>query len=89
MCLYTVNLYKKKHQHCKSLIHVNNLKYCDEQKQICILNSRIEHNILHSNIDEEVKKLVDEDIKNNVIQQSLLDAIRNFNMKIENAMNEK
>lgn len=88
VCLYIVKLYKK-HQHCKSLIHVNNLKYCDEQKQICILNSRIEHNILHSNIDEEVKQLVDEDIKNNIIQQSLFDAIRNFNMKIENAMNEK
>ena len=88
VCLYTVKLYKKQ-QHCKSLIHINNLKYCDEQKQICILNSRIEHNILHNNIDEEVKKIVDEDIENNIIQKSLLDAIRNFNMKIENAMNEK
>ena len=65
------------------------IKYCDEQKQICILKSRIEHNILHNDIDEEVKKLVDEDIENNIIQKSLLDAIRNFNMRIENAMNGK
>ena len=87
VCLYTVKLYKKQ-QHCKSLIHINNLKYCDEQKQICILNSHTEHNVLHNNIDEEVKKIVDEDLKNNVMQQSL-DAIRNFNMQIENAMHGK
>ena len=51
------------------------------------LNSHLENNINHNTINEEVKKLVDEDIKNNLIQQSLLDAIRNFNIKIENAMN--
>ena len=50
------------------------------------LNSRIKTTVEHNNIDEEVKKLVDEDIKNNIIQQSLLDAIRHFNMRIENAM---
>jgi hypothetical protein len=65
---------------------LNNLKYCDEQKQICILNSHLENNIDHNNIDAEVKLLIDEDIKNNLVQQSLLDAIRNFIIKIENAM---
>ena len=88
VCLYTVKLYKKQ-QHCKSLMHTSNLKYCDEQKQICILNSHTEHNVLHNNIDEEVKTIVDEDIKNNVMQQSVLDAIRNFNIQIENAMHGK
>ena len=50
------------------------------------MNSRLEHNIQHNDIDEEVKQLVDEDIKHNLIQQSLLDALRNFKMRIENAM---
>ena len=67
---------------------MNNLKYCDEQKQICILNSHLENNIDHNAIDEEVKQLIDADIKNNLIQQSLLDAIRGFNIRIENAMNK-
>ena len=66
---------------------MNNLKYCDEQKQICILNSRLENNIDHNAIDEEVKQLIDADIKNNLIQQSLLDAIRCFNIELENIMN--
>ena len=88
VCLYIVNLYRK-HKHCKSVLHLNNLKYCDEQKQICILNARFENNINHNAIDEEVKQLVDEDIKNNLIQQSLLLDIRNSNMKIENAMKGK
>lgn len=87
VCLYTVKFYRK-NKHCKSVLHLNNLKYCDEQKQICILNSHLENNINHNAINEEVKKLVDEDIKNNLIQQSLLDAIRCFNIKIENAMNK-
>ena len=51
-----------------------------------ILNSRLENNINHNAIDQEVKQLVDDDIKNNLIQQSLLDAIRHFNLRIENAM---
>ena len=79
MCLYTVKLYRRS-KHCKSELHLNNLKYCDEQKQICILNSHLENNINHNAINEEVKKLVDEDIKNNLIQQYLLDAIRCFNI---------
>jgi hypothetical protein len=65
---------------------LNNLKYCDEQKQICILNSHFENNIDHNAIDAEVKLLVDADIKNHLIQQSVLDAIRNFNIHITNAM---
>jgi hypothetical protein len=85
VCVYNVNLYRRT-KHCKSALHLNTLKYCDEQKQICILNSRLENNKLHTKIDAEVKLLIDEDIKNNLIQQSLLDAIRNFNIKIENAM---
>ena len=40
VCLYNVKLYRK---HCKSVVHLSNLKYCDEQKQISILNSHIEH----------------------------------------------
>ena len=88
VCLYTVKLYRK-NKHCKSMLHLNNLKYCDEQKQICILNSHLENNIDHNAIDEEVKQLIDEDIKNNLIQQSLLDAIRHFNTRIENAMNRR
>jgi hypothetical protein len=85
VCLYNVKFYRK-NKHCKSLLHLNNIKYCDEQKQICVLNSHLENNKLHNKIDAEVKLLIDEDIKNNLIQQSLLDAIRNFNIKIENAM---
>ena len=50
-------------KHCKSILHFNNLKYCDEQKQICVLNSHLEHNIIHTTINEEVKQLVDADIK--------------------------
>jgi hypothetical protein len=88
VCLYTVKLHRKT-AHCKSILHLNNLNYCDEQKQLCILNSHLENNILHQNIDAEVKILIEDDIKNNVIQQSLLDAIRNFNMKIESAMQGK
>jgi hypothetical protein len=87
VCLYNVKLYRKT-KHCKSLLHLNNLKYCDEQTQICILNSHFENNIDHNAIDAEVKLLIDEDIKNSLIQQSLLDAIRNFNIKIENAMQQ-
>ena len=55
VCLYTVKFYRK-NKHCNYVLHLTNLKYCDEQKQICSLNSRIEHNILHNDIDEEVKK---------------------------------
>ena len=51
-------------KHCKSILHLNNLKYCDEQKQICGLNSHLEHNIINNTINEEVKQLVDADIKN-------------------------
>jgi hypothetical protein len=87
VCLYNVKLYRTT-RHCKSLLHLNNLKYCDEQKQICVLNSHIENTIDHNAIDAEVKLLIDENIKNNLIQQSLLDAIRNFNIKIENAMDK-
>jgi hypothetical protein len=76
----------RKIKHCTSNLHLNNLLYCDEQKQICILKSHIENNKLHNKIDDEVKLLVDEDIKNNIIQKSLLDAIRDFNIKIENAI---
>ena len=48
-----------------------------------ILNSRIKTTVEHNNIDEQVKRLVDEDIKNNIIQQSLLDAVRQFNIRVE------
>ena len=37
----------------------------------------------HNASNEEVNNCVDEDIKHNLIQQSLLDAIRHFNMCIE------
>ena len=86
LCLYTVKLYKKQ-QHCKSLTHANNLKYSQEQKAICILNSHLETNINHDDIDKQVKDIIDEDIRNNLIQQSVIDAIQNFNIKIQNAMN--
>ena len=56
--------------------------------QICVLNSRLEDTINHNTIDEEVKQLINEDIETSLIQQSLLDAIRGFNIKIENAMNQ-
>ena len=85
LCVYIILNYIE-NEHCKSFLHLKNLEYCDEQKQLCILNSRLENTIEHNNIDEEVKQIVDEDIKNNIIQQSLLDAIRHFNMRIENAM---
>ena len=58
-------------------------------KQLCMLNSRIEHQVLHNDIDEEVKTFVDDDVKHHAYHQSLLDDIRRFNMKIENSMNEK
>jgi hypothetical protein len=48
-----------------------------------MLNSRLENTKLHNKIDVEVKLLIDEDIKHNLIQQSLLGAIRHFNIKIE------
>ena len=54
-----------------------------------MLNSRIEHQVLHNDIDEEVKTFVDDDVKHHAYHQSLLDDIRRFNMKIENSMNEK
>jgi hypothetical protein len=53
MWLYTVNLYKTKQQHCKSLIHINNIKYCDEQN-IFIFNSHIGNHITHNEMNEEV-----------------------------------
>ena len=43
---------------------------------------------LHNDVDAEVKQVVDEDLKHNLLQQSLLDAIRCFNIKNENAMNK-
>ena len=52
-------------------------------KKSRILNSRIKTTVEHNNIDEQVKRLVDEDIKNNIIQQSLLDAVRQFNIRVE------
>ena len=55
---------KEQTTNCKSVLHLNSLKYCDEQKQIAMLSSRIEHNVLHKDIDEEVKQLVDEAVKN-------------------------
>ena len=75
--------------HCTSVVHLHNLKYCDAQNQICTLTSHLETNINHNDIDEEVEQLVDEDIINNLIQQYLLNDIRNFNVKIENAMKGK
>ena len=57
VCLYNIKLYRK-NEHCKSVLHLKNLEYCDEQKQLCILNSRLENNIEHNNIDEEVKKML-------------------------------
>ena len=84
LCVFIVLKYIE-HTHCKSVVHLTNLKYCDEQQQTCSLNSRLEHTIDRNDIDEEVQ-LFDEDIKNNLSQQSLIDAIRCFIMKIENAM---
>ena len=74
LCLYTVKL-NKQQQHCKSLIHANNFKYSQEQKQICILNSHLETNINHNDIDEQVRELIENDIQNNIIQQSVVDDI--------------
>ena len=65
-CVYTLLTYIKQ-QHCQSSIHTTNLKYFDAQQQICISSSRIEHNFLHNNIDEEVNQLVDEDVGSNII----------------------
>ena len=76
-------------KHCKSVLHINNLKYCDEQKQTCMLNFHLGNHINRNAIDEEVKLLVEADIQNNLIQQSLLDAIRCFNVRLENAMHDK
>ena len=42
----------------------------------------------HDAINEEVKQLVDEAIKNNPIRQSFLDAIRGFNIKLEKVMTQ-
>ena len=42
----------------------------------------------HDAINEEVKQLVDEALKNNLIRQSFLDAIRGFNIKLEKVMNQ-
>ena len=58
------------------------------KKQLCILNSRLENNINHNDIDEQVKKLIEHDIKTNLIQQYVIDAIGNFNMRIGNAMQD-
>ena len=44
--------------------------------------------MIHTTINDEVKQLSDADIKKHIIQQYLLDAIRCFNIKIENAMNK-
>ena len=49
-------------------------------------NPHIENHINHNAIDAEVKTLIEEDIEHNLIQQSLLDDIRGFNIKLENAM---
>ena len=79
--MFYILLYIKS-KNFKSVLHLNNLKYCDAQAQICSLNSRLEHNINHNAITGEVQTLVDEDINHNLIQQSLLDAIRCLNLKM-------
>ena len=53
-----------------------------------MLNSHLAHNIIQNAIDEEVKLIIEADIKNNLIQQSLLDDIRCFDTRIENVMKE-
>ena len=83
ICLYTGKLYKKS-QHCKTLKHLTNLQYSQEQKEICISNSQIGINI--DDINRQVKELIDEDIKKKIIDQSVIDAVRNFNICIGNAM---
>ena len=54
VCLHTVTLYRTK-QHCTSLLHVNHIKYCDDQKQTCMFNSHSTNTIQHNHIDEEVR----------------------------------
>ena len=76
------------HTHCKSVVHLTNLKYCDEQQQTCSLNSRLENHINHNDIDEQVKELIEHDVKHNLVQQSVIDAIRTCNIHIGNAMQE-
>ena len=53
-----------------------------------MLNSHLETNINHNDIDKQVKELIENDIQNHIIQQSVIDAIRNFNICIGNAMQE-
>ena len=60
MCLYSVKTYRTS-KHCKSVLPLNNLKFCDEEKQTCSLVFHLGNNINHTTIDEEVKQLIDED----------------------------
>ena len=68
------------------MLHLNNLEYSAEQ-QICRFNCHLEHHISQSAIDEEVKLLIEADIKHDLMQQSLLDDIRCFNIRSVNDMN--
>ena len=53
MFLYIVKLCRT-NKHCKSVLHLNNLKYCDEQKQICMLNSHLANHIIQNAIDSAI-----------------------------------
>ena len=53
-----------------------------------VFNSHLENNITQNAVDEEVKLIVEADINNNLIQQSLLDDIRCFNIRSATVMKE-
>jgi hypothetical protein len=53
-----------------------------------MFNSHIEHTMNHNDINEEVILRIEDAIKHNIIQQSVLGAIRNFHISIQLAMNE-
>jgi hypothetical protein len=53
-----------------------------------MFNSHIEHTINHNDSKEEVILRIEDAINHMVIQQSVLGAIRNFNISIQIAMQE-
>lgn len=62
------------------------MNYCSEQKHICMLNSRIEDNIKHHDIDAEVRALIADELNHSLIQQSSIDVIRNLKISSEHGM---
>jgi hypothetical protein len=53
-----------------------------------MFNSHIEHTINHNDINEDVILRIEDDSNHTIIQQSVRDAIRNFNISIQIAMQE-